>query len=31
MESATVRDGKIVRVMWFRTREEALETVGLAE
>jgi ketosteroid isomerase-like protein len=27
----TIRDGKIVRVVWFRTREEALEAVGLRE
>ena len=25
----TIRDGKIIRVAWFRTREEALEAVGL--
>ena len=27
----TVRDGKVVRVVWFPTREEALEAVGLRE
>jgi ketosteroid isomerase-like protein len=27
----TVRDGKVVRVAWFRTRADALEAVGLAE
>jgi ketosteroid isomerase-like protein len=27
----TVRDGKIIRVVWFRTREEALKAAGLAE
>jgi ketosteroid isomerase-like protein len=27
----TVRDGRIVRVVWFRTRDEALESVGLRE
>jgi ketosteroid isomerase-like protein len=27
----TIRGGKIVRVVWFLTRREALETVGLAE
>ena len=27
----TIRDGKIVRVLWFLTREEALEAVGLRE
>jgi ketosteroid isomerase-like protein len=27
----TIRDGKIVRVVWFPTREEALEAVGLEE
>ena len=27
----TVRDGKIVRVVWFATRAEALEAVGLSE
>ena len=27
----TVRDGKIVRVVWFSTREEALDAVGLSE
>ena len=25
----TVRDGKVVRVMWFSSRQEALEAVGL--
>ena len=24
----TVRDGRIVRVVWFRTRDEALEAAG---
>ncbi|MGI8461388.1 MAG: nuclear transport factor 2 family protein [Solirubrobacterales bacterium] len=27
----TLREGKVVRVVWFVTREEALETAGLAE
>jgi len=27
----TIRDGKVVRVVWFSTREEALEAVGLRE
>jgi ketosteroid isomerase-like protein len=27
----TIREGKIVRVVWFRTREEALEAAGLRE
>jgi ketosteroid isomerase-like protein len=27
----TIREGKIVRVVWFPTREEALEAVGLRE
>ena len=27
----TVRDGKIVRVVWFLSREHALEAVGLRE
>ena len=27
----TIRDGKIVRVVWFRTREEALEAAGLLD
>jgi ketosteroid isomerase-like protein len=27
----TILDGKIVRVLWFPTREEALEAVGLQE
>jgi ketosteroid isomerase-like protein len=27
----TIRDGKIVRVVWFNAREEALEAVGLRE
>jgi ketosteroid isomerase-like protein len=27
----TIRDGKIIRVVWFRTREEALNAVGLRE
>jgi ketosteroid isomerase-like protein len=27
----TIRDGKIVRVVWFPTRAEALEAVGLVE
>jgi uncharacterized protein len=26
----TIRDGRIVRVVWFRTRAEALEAAGLA-
>jgi ketosteroid isomerase-like protein len=25
----TVRDGRVVRVVWFRTREEALAAVGM--
>ncbi len=27
----TIRKGKVVRVAWFRTREEALEAAGLSE
>jgi hypothetical protein len=27
----TIHDGKIVRVVWFRTRVEALEAAGLSE
>ena len=27
----TIRNGKIVRVVWFQTREEALEAAGLNE
>jgi ketosteroid isomerase-like protein len=27
----TIRDGKVVRVVWFPTREEALEAAGLSE
>ncbi len=27
----TIRGGKIVRVVWFETREEALEAAGLSE
>jgi ketosteroid isomerase-like protein len=27
----TIREGKIVRVVWFPTREEALEAAGLRE
>jgi ketosteroid isomerase-like protein len=27
----TIREGKILRVVWFRTREEALEAAGLTE
>jgi ketosteroid isomerase-like protein len=27
----SIRGGKIVRVVWFRTRDEALEAVGLRE
>jgi ketosteroid isomerase-like protein len=27
----TIRDGKVVQALWFRTREEALEAVGLRE
>jgi ketosteroid isomerase-like protein len=27
----TIRDGKIVRVVWFKTREDALEAAGLRE
>ena len=27
----TVRDGKVVRVVWFPTREQALEAAGLSE
>ncbi len=27
----TIRHGKVVRVVWFRTREEALDAVGLSE
>jgi ketosteroid isomerase-like protein len=26
----TIRDGKVARVRWFPTREEALEACGLA-
>jgi hypothetical protein len=25
----TLREGKIVQALWFRTREEALDAVGL--
>ena len=27
----TIRDGKVTRVVWFPTRDEALEAVGLSE
>ncbi len=27
----TIRNRKVVRVVWFRTREEALEAVGMSE
>ena len=27
----TIRDGRVVRVVWFPSREEALEAVGLRE
>ena len=27
----TIRDGKVVRVVWFATRSEALEAVGLRQ
>jgi ketosteroid isomerase-like protein len=27
----SIRDGKIIRVVWFPTREEALEAAGLSE
>jgi ketosteroid isomerase-like protein len=27
----TIREGKVVRAAWFRTREEALEAAGLSE
>jgi ketosteroid isomerase-like protein len=27
----TIRDGKIIRVVWFKSRAEALEAVGLSE
>jgi ketosteroid isomerase-like protein len=27
----TIRDGKVVRVVWFQTRTEALEAAGLRE
>ena len=27
----TIRDGKIVRVVWFQTRDDALEAGGLSE
>jgi hypothetical protein len=27
----TLRDGKVIRVEWYPTREEALEAVGLSE
>ncbi len=27
----TIRDGKVVRVVWFPSREEALQAVGLRE
>jgi ketosteroid isomerase-like protein len=27
----TIRDGKVIRVVWFPSREEALEAVGLRE
>ena len=27
----TIREGRVVRVVWFATREEALEAAGLRE
>jgi uncharacterized protein len=27
----TIRDGRVIRVVWFPTREEALKAVGLGE
>ena len=27
----TIRDGKVVKVVWFRRREDALEAAGLSE
>ena len=27
----TIREGKVVRVVWFQSREEALEAAGLRE
>jgi ketosteroid isomerase-like protein len=27
----TIRDGKVCRVVWYPTRAEALEAVGLSE
>ena len=27
----TIRDGKVIRVVWFPSREEAFEAVGLSE
>jgi ketosteroid isomerase-like protein len=27
----TIQDGKVIRAVWFRSREDALEAVGLAE
>ena len=27
----TLRDGKVIRVVWYLTREEALEGAGLGE
>jgi hypothetical protein len=27
----TLRNGKVIRAVWFRTRAEALEAVGLGE
>ena len=27
----TIRDGKVVKVVWFRKREDALEAAGLSE
>ena len=27
----TIRDGKVIRVEWFRQRAEALEAAGLSE
>jgi uncharacterized protein len=27
----TIRDGRIIRVVWFKSREEALKAVGLSE
>ncbi len=27
----TIRDGKVVRVVWFKTRKDALEAAGLSE